>query len=399
MKNKETIRFLFIFFLLLLLLYFYKTTIFWTNYTVNDGEASNDIISIVSLLFVEAITILLWLMRGGYKKMTKGIHALCLFWLILMFIVLFYNGFHSSEYVKCIAWPIIFQSTYYFIRDNKKRVSDIRFFFYLLAGMGLFFFLYAMVSEGFGGQSNMIYFFVLAIPGLLVTKNKRLRNLLLIIMSFMALLSMKRSMILSVVLFWVFVAGRYLIHTGKKMIAVFLFIIVALFSFLFYGVVDKITSGYLTERLETEEGDDVTNGREAIYIVTWEMITSSSPSHLVLGHGHNAVRADSPLEISAHNEWMEILYDYGLIAIALYFCLWIYVVRRWIFHVRCNTVFYIPYTLSICIFSVMSIVSQLVLYVSYFLYFVMFWAMAEAVTEKEYCLYRQRKYRRKNTGF
>jgi hypothetical protein len=41
-----------------------------------------------------------------------------------------------------------------------------------------------------------------------------------------------------------------------------------------------------------------------------------------------------------------------------------------------------PYALSICIFAVMAMVSQLVLYVSYFLYLVMFWGIVQAAKEE-----------------
>ncbi len=88
------------------------------------------------------------------------------------------------------------------------------------------------------------------------------------------------------------------------------------------------------------------------------------------------------MQISAHNEYLEIIYDYGLIALIVYLGLWIYVIKQFIFHYRNDTVYFIPYALSICIFAVMSVVSQLVLYVSYFLYLVMFWGIVQAGKER-----------------
>jgi len=111
------------------------------------------------------------------------------------------------------------------------------------------------------------------------------------------------------------------------------------------------------------------------------MIVKSSPSHILLGHGHNAVKRESIMDISAHNEFLEIIYDYGIIILLVYIGLWVYVVRQWLYHYRNNTPDFIPYTLSVCIFAVMAMVSQLVLYVSYFLYLVMFWGMVHALKE------------------
>ena len=139
----------------------------------------------------------------------------------------------------------------------------------------------------------------------------------------------------------------------------------------------------------------MSNGRETIYEYTWQMIMNSDVEEWVLGHGHNAVFEDSPLTISAHNEFLEVIYDYGIIVLVLYLFFWLYVVRRWLFHMRCQTIYYIPYTLSICIFAVMAMVSQLILYASYFLYLVMFWAAVEAVTENDYKEYRRLRRARK----
>ena len=37
-----------------------------------------------------------------------------------------------------------------------------------------------------------------------------------------------------------------------------------------------------------------------------------------MGHGYNAVLVDSPIHLSAHNDFLEILYDYGLVGLSLY---------------------------------------------------------------------------------
>jgi O-antigen ligase len=158
-----------------------------------------------------------------------------------------------------------------------------------------------------------------------------------------------------------------------------------LFLGMAYGtvkVVDNISGNGLSSRTVDYKKEDISNGRELIYNVTWNMIVNSTNAQLIFGHGHNSVRADSPLRISAHNDFLEIIYDYGIIALMIYMGLWIYVIKQFIFHYRNNTIYFIPYTLSVCIFAVMAIVSQLVVYVSYFLYLVMFWGIVQAAKEK-----------------
>ena len=86
---------------------------------------------------------------------------------------------------------------------------------------------------------------------------------------------------------------------------------------LLYNSIDERLNGKLTERVtreETEEGHD----RYAIWELSIYMIQNSTKDKLILGHGYAGVRNDSFLEISAHNDFLEIIYDYGLIIFVLY---------------------------------------------------------------------------------
>jgi O-Antigen ligase. len=303
-----------------------------------------------------------------------------------MMSVLMYNGEPISVFVKCLLWPLLFEATFLFVSDDKRRVDSFRKFYYWVAVLGFFVFIVAMQMKAFESQSNMIYFLALAMPMLLTTRNTRLRNLLLIIISFVCVMSMKRSMILSIVLFWGVVCMRNMFKSGKKITAIFLSVLIIGIGYVSFTMVENLSGGNLSSRLDSDQ-KDVTNGREEIYLITIDMIVNSSPVEFIMGHGHMAVKRDSILDISAHNEWLEILYDYGLIILFLYICLWLHLIKQWLFHYRENTRFFLPFTLSLCIFVVMSMVSQLVVYISYFLYLVMLWATAEAATEDEYAMY------------
>jgi O-antigen ligase len=188
-------------------------------------------------------------------------------------------------------------------------------------------------------------------------------------------------MMLAISLFWAIYGFKFLFSKGKKRLAIIMSVVFLGIAYGAIKVVDNISDGGLSSRTVDYEKEDITNGREYIYTITWEMIVKSTNTQLILGHGHNAVRRDSPLEISAHNDYLEIIYDYGIIALILYLGLWIYVIKQFFFHYRNNTVYFVPYALSICIFAVMSVVSQLVVYVSYFLYLVMFWAIVQAAKD------------------
>lgn len=380
MLTMKVTRFLFLVYVPLLLLFFWRTAVFWMNDRYGDQEGG-DVLLYLGLIGVEMIT--LFLIVYSTKKARReerGIHNICLLWEIVMLVVMMYNHASVANCAKCLAWPLFFESAYLFVKAKSRNLVNFRWIYYALVVIGAFFFFKAMILMGYGKQTNMIFFLLLPVPVILCTENSRRRVFILILVSFLVVLSMKRSAILAVVLFWALYGARYLFASRKKGLAFLLSVLLAFAAVASYMVADRVTGGALSSRFD-EDDDDVTNGRAAIYAVTWEMIAKSSPVDLALGHGHNAVRKDSVLEISAHNEWMEIIYDYGILCLLVYLGLWVYVVKQWIFHWRNNTVYLIPYTLSICIFAVMSVVSQLVVYVSYFLYLVMFWGMVAAAKE------------------
>jgi O-Antigen ligase. len=380
----KTIKLLYVAFLPILLLFFWRNAIKWFNDRVNNTE-EGDLFLNIGLCTIEFIALFLILHKRNFIK-RSCIHLICIGWEIIMMSVLMYNGEPISVFVKCLLWPLLFEATFLFVSDDKRRVDSFRKFYYWVAVLGFFVFIVAMQMKAFESQSNMIYFLALAMPMLLTTRNTRLRNLLLIIISFVCVMSMKRSMILSIVLFWGVVCMRNMFKSGKKITAIFLSVLIIGIGYVSFTMVENLSGGNLSSRLDSDQ-KDVTNGREEIYLITIDMIVNSSPVEFIMGHGHMAVKRDSILDISAHNEWLEILYDYGLIILFLYICLWLHLIKQWLFHYRENTRFFLPFTLSLCIFVVMSMVSQLVVYISYFLYLVMLWATAEAATEDEYAMY------------
>lgn len=376
MKNSDFYH-LYIF---VLLIFFWRTALFWLgDNTMGEGK---DFILYTSLVFVEILSAYLIIFANKKMIHDRWIHELCFGWEIIALVCLVINNASIGHYPKVLAWPLFFESAYLIVRWDFSMIKSLRKVFYWLIIVGAYVFYQSMHMKQFESQSNMIYFLILPVPMILLHCNSKWRFRILLLTSFLALLSMKRSMILAIILFWAIYIFKDLFSKGKKSLAIAISVILFGVAYGSIEVVDKITAGGLSSRTVNYEKDDISNGREAIYDVTLDMIANSSDIQLIFGHGHNAVRRHSPLEISAHNDFLEIIYDYGIVALLIYLGLWVYVIKQFLFHYRNNTVYFIPYTLSICIFIVMACVSQLVLYVSYFLYLVMFWGVVQASKDK-----------------
>ena len=378
MKSNRLLYYLFTVFLIV---FCWRTVDFWYNSRYYDNVENAGVLLYAALAGVEIASLYLIGISPNYRNQSNRIVYLCFLWEILMLVVIVFNGTPFSQYFKCLAWPLFFQASYLFIRQDKRLLNSFRRVFYMLTVMGGIYLVFALQLKNLESQTNMVYFFLLTIPCVILTHNKKWRYYILIFATFVTFLSMKRSVILSIVLFWGIIGLKYMLDKGKTKMAIAFIVIGGIAVYGSFKIADDLSGGHLSLRTVDYQKEDFSNGREGIYLVTIEMIKNTSPIHLILGNGHNGVRRDSPLDISAHNEFLEIIYDYGIIMLFIYLCFWVYVLRQWYFHYRNNTIYFVPYTLSICLFAVMAMVSQLVLYCSYFLYLVMFWGMTGALTD------------------
>lgn len=380
MRNKI---FYYIFFSLLLL-YFWQLGIYWLSYSQKiEGKGS----------LLQSALLGFSMLTGGFiiflekKRIPHKLPFRIAFtWLFMMLVVGLYNPTPPSFLLASMLWPMVFLVSYLYSLLHPHPEKFLVNYFRLLALMGLFLLAYSLLFVNLEDGSNLIYFFILPMPLLLIdSKQKRSRMyLLFIIMIIAVLLSSKRSMILAFALFfitWFMNNSIKKKHFFQSILVIAILVGGIVYAFNHFSI---LSEGALAQKVEM---DDVTNGREGIYIITWEMFDNSDILHKILGHGHSAVKSDSPLDISAHNEWLEILYDYGIIAVILYLLLWIFMLRKWYQLFKQESEFFISYSLFICIWSVMSMVSQLVLYASYVNYLFMFLAFVEAKTSNNKSIY------------
>ena len=125
------------------------------------------------------------------------------------------------------------------------------------------------------------------------------------------------------------------------------------------------------------------SGRDVIYAHVLEMISSSSWYELLVGHGWNTVSRDSYLGLSAHNDFLECIYDYGVITFIAYLALYINLIRLMLDMLKRNSIYAAPLAASIVMFLTNSLVSHILLYDWHFITFAMFWGYIIACDEKE----------------
>lgn len=360
-------------YILPLFYFIWVLTDFWSskmNLTRIDATQTRSLAYATYFLVGYSILILL---QGKIGQ--RGIHTICVLWCILMPLFIFLSHGKLLDYAQTVLWPLLFEAAWIIIRNNRINIKLFQKLFYLAFIYGTFVFIF---SDRFTeGQTNTIYFSLLTLPWILFNKSKKTQMIIMLVFSALAIYSLKRSAMMAIAGCW-FVYFLLFIK-GKKTLWLLLSLILILpFSSFIIDYADREMGGSLTERINREETDEGTN-RLAIYEVTMAMIGASEPTEFVVGHGHYAVYKNSILEKSAHNDMLEVIYDYGIIIFALYLCLWIFVIRRSVQLFREGSVLFFPYASSVMIFVIISSVGHLILYTSYFNYIVLFWGSAEAI--------------------
>ncbi len=93
-------------------------------------------------------------------------------------------------------------------------------------------------------------------------------------------------------------------------------VVLVLFVALFVYVGSSEESNVVA-RFESAQ-DDEGSGRTYVWQAAFDLIERSDFLPLLFGHGFNKVEKDSMLGLSAHNDFLEVTYDYGIVGLALY---------------------------------------------------------------------------------
>ena len=162
------------------------------------------------------------------------------------------------------------------------------------------------------------YYVLYILPLVLLTRSKALRITAVFLVTIILFSSLKRTGILSLamgIMVFIFV-GQYVENRFKvKSFAISLVLLLSLGGIFLY--LDTQGDESVLERFETIDQDHG-SFRLEVWEHTSAMISNQDVGSLLIGNGYNTVERDSRLNKSAHNDILEVTYDYGLIGAILY---------------------------------------------------------------------------------
>ena len=205
------------------------------------------------------------------------------------------------------------------------------------------------------------YWILFLMPILLHTPHKWLRYAGLILVGAILFASFKRGGILAFgcgLLAYLFVIE---ILIGRKFTKLIFFVIAIMALAIVFIVVDNALDNLFTERFMNIK-DDGGSGRDQVWATTWRMIQQSEFEHLLFGHGHNSVLTNSPLRLSAHNDFLECIYDFGLFGSLFYFMLHISLIRQIFRNIRLRNPEAAIMAFTYSFFLILSLMSHVLIY-------------------------------------
>lgn len=244
--------------------------------------------------------------------------------------------------------------------------------FLVFSVISLYFIPRSIRDSGLFSSLNTGYYVILSYP-LVMLDNARWKKIIAtVLLIIIVFLSLKRGGIVAVVLgFFLY----FLLSSNKHWVRKFVVAGVAVLLLVYaIPIINEYTNGTLMVRYEFTQDQGDEEGRASMYPIVWRSVWDSSLAQMMVGHGHNGVVNDNVLQgLSAHNDYLEFLYDYGVFGLVL---LLVYQVRLFRITIRSHkteegflsTIFALT---SIVVLSMVSIIFSYY----YFLLIIPFWCV------------------------
>lgn len=253
-------------------------------------------------------------------------------------------------YFVCLTLNAVSIIQYQFFRGKRPLASDIYF------SLGLFPFALQMV------------------------KNKNLKIFLSATEFFIVFLSNKRTgLIACTIAIVIYIFVKDITGDNKNILkSLAKLIIIALCLYLFYAITKYIDDKYNLNiyyrlfRLKEDKG----SGRGDIYLNIWNAYKESSILEKLTGHGLNSAGIVGKGEDKAHNDFLEILYNFGVIALICIIFFYVSLFVRLFKMIKNKSPYAASFAASLVIGMMLSLFSYFVIFYTYVTCVVAFWGYA-----------------------
>lgn len=315
------------------------------------GEETNRYsfyIRIVALLLMSFF--LLWNINGFmniFRNPVVGAMGILLTYMLVHFAFTYESGIKIASIIKISYLFIGFFFFYLLALNDDISEKDIRWLYALMAVIVFITILQYIplrstlrVAGLVASADNKGYTLVTAFPVLLLFYKKKAFPFLVGLVSIGVLIAAKRG---AIVCLLVSMLLMYFFSRGEGRRLTFTTLLYGLFGLIGFAILFSYFNEYISAAFERVFAitEDRGSGRNNLYQRYWDGYRDSNSFHLFFGHGLYAGPRYLNFSFLAHNDWLEILFDYGFLGAVLYLNVFVQLFRYLISDLRRqNRVYY-----------------------------------------------------------
>lgn len=237
-------------------------------------------------------------------------------------------------------------------------------------------------TEAWSLYINSIYYPVCLLPFVLLNRKYALFSIICVLLCSVA--SAKQGAFIATIMsgvIYYFVNQRI---AGKK-VAVKLLLMICFMAVACMYSYDYMVNNYNIDIMDglSTISEDGGNGRMDIYKSVIANLYNADIFQLLLGHGGlNSVAND--IGISAHNDFLEVFYDFGLVGFSLYLSMILMIIKYSIETYRQRSSITAGIFASLTIFLILSMVSHIMFILKYGLLIFSFWGLSLNLQSRHY---------------
>ncbi len=294
----------------------------------------------------------------------------------------------SVAFIRHIPWILIVIALYALLRQKEEYLYMAKkvFVFVVLFLTALIVYNELVIRNSVMNSGiNIVYWCELGLPATYMVYNKRLRMACIIMIGIAVLFSLKATALLAFVLpmLFVYLMQGY-IKTGHISIKVILLGMLCFAVYLFLPAIENIVYDLfgLSWATKFENAmDSGGSGRTEIWKSVIDLQSSSTVYQWVFGHGFDGVIAFTK-RLSAHNDFLEVLFDYGLVAFIPYLWGVLLLFKHVTALIRKSAQIGIALGINLIQFVILSSFSHLIIYPWFMLSIAFVWAICLAEQDK-----------------
>lgn len=324
------------------------------------------------MLFTLEILLFAYLLVFGKKNMDK-IQVSMLSLLFGILITSFGGATQSGNLTFPFFFPIVlpiiilfFINTWSYKVRDKYIILTISALCILLSVRYFYYYNFISLSLTHDFINNGSYIILLFLPIVLCIENNIIKNIILSFIGAVVLSSAKRLGIISLGLSLLVYFS--MLQFSKKnlkqfLLYTFIFSIAVFIALYMYEKINVMSDNLLSDRMNSLF-EDQGSGRDEVYSITFNMIVDSDFLSLLFGHGWNSVVRYSRINLSAHNDFLEILFDFGVIVLFFYLYFYVLAIKKFFRMKRQYSRYIGPYATLLIIFFLLSMGSHIIIYPS-----------------------------------